>query len=118
MLNPQEVGGVRMRKKGERVKGQGRSQTARKQVGGGHTASVQAAASKGFRSEWEKAVPQFLQEGGASAWAGPLTSSATGPHFQEQALFLCFINSVNETTVVSPCEGHGLGGLTEPPELT
>lgn len=59
-----------MRKKGEHVKGHWRSQSARKQVGRGHTASVQAAASKGFRSEWEKAVPEFLQEGRSPSLSG------------------------------------------------
>lgn len=99
-----------MRKKGEHVKGQGRSQSARKQVGRGHTASVQAAASKGFRSEWEKAVPG-VPPGGRE----PQPERCRLPAVQQDPIsksrhYSCFVNSVNETTVVPPCEGHGLMG--------
>lgn len=45
----------------------GREEPACQKASGLRPHSVQVAASRGFRGEREKAMPEFLQEGGAPA---------------------------------------------------
>lgn len=95
-------------RKGEHVMELRRSQSGREQVGSGHTAS---------RSEWEKPVPASSSSAGqgepqpAQPRFPGVQQAAEDPISKNRLHSLVWVNSVNRTTHVSPCEAHGLVGL-------